>query len=82
MKDAPPPPFDKDEADRVLNAALVVQIVVVFVAALIAFATGVQALYVGKEWGTTWDFIAAIAWGMVARRSSPRWRRHSMTCGG
>ncbi len=63
----PPPVLTPDAAAGEVRKALYVQAFVVLVAAFVAVASGLGALYVGKTWGTNWDFLAALLWGIVAQ---------------
>ena len=73
----PPPPtsppapeaplLTEGEAKKVVLRAAGLQFVAVLVAAAVALATGLEALYVGNPWGTTWDIIFAVVWGIVAQ---------------
>jgi hypothetical protein len=37
------------------------------IAFLVALVTALELLYVGKAWGTPWDYIWAVAWGLTAQ---------------
>jgi hypothetical protein len=63
----PPSQLTEDAADTAIRRALQTQFFVVLAAAALAIASGLIALYVGKTWGTTWDVVAAIAWGTAAQ---------------
>jgi hypothetical protein len=63
----PPAQLTEDAADTAIRRALQTQAFVVLVSAVLAVASGLIALYVGKTWGTVWDFVAAIAWGTAAQ---------------
>ena len=47
-------------AERRASAAAVI-----IIGGLLLFA-GLQALWIGKTFGTAWDFVAAVAWGSAA----------------
>ena len=34
---------------------------------IVALVTGLSALYIGKTWGTFWDYVAALAWGLMTQ---------------
>jgi hypothetical protein len=57
----------EEEAGRAVRRALYIQVFVVLAAAALAIATGLEILYVGKTWGTGWDWLAAIVWGTAAQ---------------
>lgn len=40
------------------------QLIVIGVSFVVALLTGLSVLYIGKAWGTTWDYVWAIAWGL------------------
>jgi hypothetical protein len=54
-------------ARKVLQRAFGLQLLAVLAAAAVALAAGLEVLYVGKTWGTTWDVLAAIVWGITAQ---------------
>ncbi|HET7511059.1 MAG TPA: hypothetical protein VFJ65_12515 [Solirubrobacterales bacterium] len=62
----PPPPLTEDAANQAVWRAFLIQLFVVAVSALLALATGLEALYFGKTWGTLPDWLAAIVWGTAA----------------
>jgi hypothetical protein len=51
-------------ADEVIRGSMWRRGVVVAVATGTAIVTGLAALYVGKTWGTPWDYVLAVAWGL------------------
>jgi hypothetical protein len=57
----PPPAEDIGDA---ISKAWWAQIVIVLVSAGLAVTGGLGVLYIGKTWGTCWDFIAAFTWGI------------------
>jgi hypothetical protein len=63
----PPPQLTDDDSKKAVLRALKIQVFVVFVSAILAIASGLGALYVGKTWGTYWDVIAAVVWGTAAQ---------------
>jgi len=60
----PPPPLKKEDARPAVSKALLMQAFVVLAAAAIALIAGLEFLYIGKTWGTVWDFFAAFFWGI------------------
>jgi hypothetical protein len=65
----PAPPLDRDDeaTKSAVRWALIVQRIVIVFAAAVAVVAGLELLYTGKTWGTTWDFIAAFLWGVAAQ---------------
>jgi hypothetical protein len=59
--------LEEEEADKAVEGALKLSLVVVLVSLGLAVASGLGALYVGKTWGTNWDIVAAIVWGAAAQ---------------
>lgn len=41
------------------------ELLVVLIGALLAVVAAMTALYVGKPFGTFWDYVTAITWGLV-----------------
>ncbi len=74
VSDGPPPPtlppsppgpvLSEAATDRRAERAWLVQLVIVIVTALVVLGAGLGALYAGKTWGTRWDYIAALIWGL------------------
>jgi hypothetical protein len=64
--DVPAPPELAKQVEQLLTRERrAARIAVVVTAAVILFA-GLQALYIGKTFGTWWDLMAAFAWGAAA----------------
>jgi hypothetical protein len=63
----PPPGLSAEEATRQIAKARANQWIVLLMGALVALASGLAALYVGKAWGSCWDYLAALIWGMLAQ---------------
>jgi hypothetical protein len=63
----PPPKISAAEADSIIRGALVRQWLVFVTSAIVAVISGLTALYIGKTWGTLWDYIAAVTWGIVTQ---------------
>ncbi len=42
------------------------QLALTIVAGVAVIAGGLVALYVGKNWGSAWDYLAALVWGITA----------------
>jgi hypothetical protein len=59
-------PLTEGGATKAVQRALALQFLVVVVAAALALASGLELLYVGKTWGTFWDVLAAVVWGIGA----------------
>jgi hypothetical protein len=47
-----------------LKSARLAGIAVVVVSLLVALVTAMSALYVGQAFGTVWDYVTAVAWGL------------------
>jgi hypothetical protein len=62
-----PAPMSAAEADRVVAAARTTQWVVLATSIAVALVTAFSALYVGKAWGTPWDYLFAGAWGLTTQ---------------
>jgi hypothetical protein len=61
----PEPMLSVEQADRKLESARIAQAAVVVLVAIVAFSSGMQALYVGKAWGSTfWEWLAIFVWGV------------------
>ena len=64
----PAPRFDAEGVRRETGRARWAQGVAVGVAAVVAIATGLAALYTTNEtWGSCWDYLAAAIWGLGAQ---------------
>lgn len=64
----PAPKLNSEEVDRRLERARWAQAVVILVAALVAFSSGWQVLYVGQPWGDSLsDWLATFVWGAAAQ---------------
>jgi hypothetical protein len=64
----PEPRLSAGEANRKLEMARWSQAIVVVLAAVVAFSSGMQLLYVGKAWGSSfWDWLAIFAWGIAVQ---------------
>jgi hypothetical protein len=63
----PPPPLTQNAAQKALWKAVRWQVLAVLVVAALTVAAGLEFLYVGKTWGTPWDWLAAIVWGTTAQ---------------
>lgn len=50
-----------------LEAARMAQRLLVGLAVVLALVTGMTALYVGKPFGSIWDYILAVTWGLGAQ---------------
>jgi hypothetical protein len=61
--DPAPSRLSPEAADRRAERAFAVQLAVVIVTAAVVLASGMALLYVGKPWGSCWDYAAALAWG-------------------
>jgi hypothetical protein len=62
------PRFDENAAKRELNRAFLGQLCVVALAAIVAVATGLGALYAPNDtWGSCWDLVSIALWGLVAQ---------------
>ena len=61
----PEPRLSAEQADRKLKRARIAQLAVVVLVGIVAFSSGMQALYVGKAWGSTfWEWLAIFVWGI------------------
>jgi hypothetical protein len=63
----PPPeaPLDAESIEQEVRRAFWAQWLAFVIAALVALATGLLALYVPNEtWGSEWDYLAAAIWGL------------------
>jgi hypothetical protein len=71
VPEAPPEPkLNAGAAEREAQHALMAQFGAVGIGILIALASGLIALYVPNEtWGSTWDLVAAVVWGLGAQAS-------------
>lgn len=66
----PEPRLSDGETDRKLELAKWSQVIVVVLAGVVAFSAGMQLLYVGKAWGSSfWDWLAILAWGIGVQAS-------------
>ena len=63
----PPAEMSAAEADSIIKGARLRQLLVFGVSAIVAVISGLTALYIGKTWGTLWDYIAAVTWGIVTQ---------------
>jgi hypothetical protein len=64
---APLPKLSVEEAESQISKARFNQGLLVLVAAAVALASGLGVLYVGKPWGSFWDYVAALGWGLAAQ---------------
>ncbi len=64
---APPPQLSIEEAAEQISQARFGQLLLVLVTGVVALASGLAVLYVGKEWGSVWDYLAALVWGLAAQ---------------
>jgi hypothetical protein len=71
VPEAPPAPkLNAGAAEREARHALMAQFAAVGIGILVALASGLIALYVPNEtWGSTWDLVAAVVWGLGAQAS-------------
>ena len=58
------------EASRAVRRALIIQFFVVIGAASLALVSGFEFLYMDKPWGTWWDVVAAVVWGITAQAAA------------
>jgi hypothetical protein len=63
----PPPEMSAAHADSIIRGARMRQRLVVAISALVAVISGLTALYIGKTWGTVWDYVAAVTWGIATQ---------------
>lgn len=63
----PPRPLTEAEASRIIRSARRTQWLVFATSIIFAVLTGLSALYVGKPWGTRWDYLWAFAWGLTTQ---------------
>lgn len=63
----PAPSMTEVDAARAIAGARWRQVAVIVVSAAVALISGLSALYVGKTWGTPWDYVSAIAWGLLTQ---------------
>ncbi len=61
------PGLSATDARKIITGAAWRQFAVVLASTAVALVTGISALYVGKPWGTPWDYIAAIFWGLMTQ---------------
>ena len=61
--------LEAEKATEALRRGQWAQLLVALVTGVIVLVVGLEALYVGETWGTTWDYIAAISWGIAAEAS-------------
>ncbi len=59
--------FTKEEASGAIWRAFGAQFLLVLLTLVLAVASGLGALWVGKPWGSDWDILAAIVWGATAQ---------------
>lgn len=61
-----PEPIDYTESgvQKELNVARVAQLVLVALAVALALVTGLEALYIGKPFGSDWDYVKTFTWGL------------------
>ena len=59
----PTPEVLTREAQAIISEERVASLVAVLIVGAILLLAGLQALVIGKTFGTAWDFAAAIAWG-------------------
>jgi hypothetical protein len=59
----PTPEILTHEAAVIITKEQVASLVAVLIIGAILLFAGLQALVIGKTFGTVWDFVAAIAWG-------------------
>jgi hypothetical protein len=66
LPDLPESQLSEPEAERKLESARRSQAIVVVLVGLVAFSSGMQAIYVADEtWGSSfWDWLAIFAWGV------------------
>lgn len=62
----PPPEAYISEARAIVSAQRRASTISVVILGLLFLLAGLQALYVGKTFGTLWDLAAALAWGAAA----------------
>lgn len=61
------PQLSVEEATEQISQARFGQLLLVLVTGAVALASGLAVLYVGKEWGSPWDYLAALVWGLAAQ---------------
>jgi hypothetical protein len=63
----PEEPLQRDirEAREITESAKMLQIMAVAVALVLAVVTGMTALYIGKPFGTLWDYVTIFTWGLA-----------------
>lgn len=63
----PPAEMSAAQADSIIKGARMRQLFVLGASAVVAVISGLTALYIGQTWGTTWDYIAAVTWGITTQ---------------
>jgi hypothetical protein len=57
---------DKARADAYAKTRRTWDWLLIMLAVVLALVTGLGALYIGKPFGTLWDYVSAVAWGVGA----------------
>jgi hypothetical protein len=54
-------------ARKIIEGAALRQVAVIVASLAVALVTGITALYIGKPWGSAWDYVATFFWGLTTQ---------------